>query len=344
MSLAAFTRKYIFEPAGMVHTEWRDNPNRLVANRAIAYDKIDSSYETDMPSEYVYGNGGLLTTTEDLLKWNHFYQQGKFGAPSLLAVQTKTEPFNNGVMHNYAAGLVIGKIMGWNNISHSGATAGYRAYLETFPELGLSFALLSNTSEYNIVAAAAMIRKIFVASKIPEPVKEENKMMVADSSLQMLAGMYRNERDKSVFSLTVKNNQLVLDKSTPLGTIDKNTFAAANFRFVINGPHGMYITLSPADSIPFTKVQSVQQQAGHYEGSYYSAETNSSVIIGLSNGKWTIQLKPGQSYPIEPTYEGAFNMEELGADLIFSIDPADKISRLHVYISRARDIVFEKIK
>src|SRR5205085_1268089 len=38
-TLAEFTKMYIFEPAEMTHTQWRDDPNRLVANRAIAYSK-----------------------------------------------------------------------------------------------------------------------------------------------------------------------------------------------------------------------------------------------------------------------------------------------------------------
>lgn len=36
MSLADFTKKYIFEPAGMKNTEWRDNYSKVVPNRAIA--------------------------------------------------------------------------------------------------------------------------------------------------------------------------------------------------------------------------------------------------------------------------------------------------------------------
>ncbi|HEX6170480.1 MAG TPA: serine hydrolase domain-containing protein, partial [Chitinophagaceae bacterium] len=42
MSLAEYTRKYIFEPAGMKHTQWRDNYKRIVPNRAIAYSRSGS--------------------------------------------------------------------------------------------------------------------------------------------------------------------------------------------------------------------------------------------------------------------------------------------------------------
>ena len=45
MSLATFTQKYIFEPVGMTHTQWRDDPNRIVPNRAIAYSKSAYIYQ-----------------------------------------------------------------------------------------------------------------------------------------------------------------------------------------------------------------------------------------------------------------------------------------------------------
>src|SRR4026209_1459979 len=105
MSLADFTRKNIFDPAGMKHTQWRDNYKRIVPNRALAYSKSGTAYQTNMPNEYVYGNGGLLTTAEDLLIWNNYYLNGKLGNPSLLTKQLTTNPLNSGIMHSYAAGL-----------------------------------------------------------------------------------------------------------------------------------------------------------------------------------------------------------------------------------------------
>ena len=140
MSLADFTRKNIFEPAGMKHTQWRDNYKKIVPNRAIAYSKFGSGYQTNMPNENVYGNGGLLTTAEDLLIWCNYYLNGKLGTPSLLEKQLATSPLNSGIMHQYAAGLFIDKVKGWKFIGHDGATAGYRSNLEAYPELGLSVA------------------------------------------------------------------------------------------------------------------------------------------------------------------------------------------------------------
>ena len=70
MPFAEFTRKRIFTPLGMTHTSWRDDHTRIVKGRAIAYSEPGRQFHNEMPFENVHGNGGLLTTVGDLLKWN----------------------------------------------------------------------------------------------------------------------------------------------------------------------------------------------------------------------------------------------------------------------------------
>ena len=65
-----FTRTRLFQPLGMTHTSWRDDYTRIVKGRAMAYAPRADGFHTLMPFETVYGNGGLLTTVGDLLRWN----------------------------------------------------------------------------------------------------------------------------------------------------------------------------------------------------------------------------------------------------------------------------------
>ena len=67
---AEFTREAIFTPLGMSSTSWRDDFRRIVKGRAIAYSENGGVMRQLMPFEDVHGNGGLLTTVGDLLKWN----------------------------------------------------------------------------------------------------------------------------------------------------------------------------------------------------------------------------------------------------------------------------------
>ena len=346
LTLAEFTRKYIFEPAGMIHTQWRDDPNRIVPNRAIAYAKTGSGFETDMPNEYVYGAGGLLTTTEDLLRWNDFYLQGKLGTSSLLDRQVQTEPLNNGGMNSYAAGLVINKVRGWDNISHNGATASYRAYLETFPKLNLSIAILSNTSQFRINNTAGIVRNIFVPDKTVKQKIPENSISLPEAALNNFAGMFKNERDGSTFQLSVKNGKIFLDGDLPLLTVAPGIFKSDNFQLNVNGTSGWYIPYSPRDTIPFIKVIPAKLPLANladYEGKYFSEEINTTITVQPNKDTLIIHLKPAEDYPLAPTYTDAFRINELDCDLEFTRSPKNKILEIRMNLSGAANIAFKKI-
>jgi CubicO group peptidase (beta-lactamase class C family) len=222
MSLADFTRKYIFEPAGMTHTQWRDNYKRIVPGRAIAYSKNrDGSYEINMPNENAYGHGGLLTTTEDLLKWSEFFGSGKLGGAAFLRKQLATVNLNNGKPNIYGAGLFIGKLWGYDWVRHDGATAGYRAFLESFPQLHLSIALLSNTAEFNVAEFIQPLNTLFVPDREhlivgPSSVVGGDEFMYRHHihKLAAFTGYYYSEETQSGFTVTVKDDQLWMVRST----------------------------------------------------------------------------------------------------------------------------------
>lgn len=349
LNLATFTKKYIFDPAGMIHTSWRDDPNRIVPNRAIAYDKTDSSYKADMPNEYVYGNGGLLTTTEDLLKWNDFYQNGKLGTSSLFAKQIQTELLNNGKENNYAAGLFIKKVLGWDNISHGGATAGYRAYLETYPELNISIAVLSNTPQFNVAGLSGSVSKIFVTDKSPkakatEKAKEQASIVLPVEKLKTFAGNYKSDKEPALFHLIFKGGKLLLDDEITLQPLAENKFIADNFTFEIKGEKGFYFTAPGNDTMLFTKLPDTKlSELGVYVGKYFSEETNSGVSIYLKDGKLMIRLNANVEYALTPTFKDAFIVEVIGGEIKMRRNAENKISTFYVSISRARDVEFKKI-
>ena len=219
MSLADFTRKYIFEPAGMTHTQWRDNYKRIVPGRVIAYSKnSDSSYEINMPNENAHGHGGLLTTTEDLLKWNEYYGSEKPGGAAFLRKQLATEDLNNGKPNKYGAGLFISNLWGYDRIYHDGATAGYRALLEIFPQLHLNIAFLSNTSEFNGNILVGDVAALFVPERADNRKKEirevfpDDEVEVRDAigELNDYTGNYYSEEAQAGFKLEEQAGKLWL--------------------------------------------------------------------------------------------------------------------------------------
>jgi CubicO group peptidase (beta-lactamase class C family) len=351
-SLAAFTNQNIFIPADMTNTQWRDHHNRIVKDRAIAYALTENGYETLMPNEDAYGNGGLITTTEDLLKWNDFYLSGKFGTPSLLTNQTKVVAYNNGKMNDYGAGLFIQKFKRQNLLHHSGATAGYRAFLDLFPDTNLSIAFLSNTSQFDTsrISLVTMLRNIFIAeTSQTKSDKDENNLPVSKSTLSKYAGWYSNDRDGRAVKILVKDDRLFLDNRLLIPqseTMFKIMVPSPTFVHIIDSEKKLQVS-TEVDTVSYSKAESPKvdhEYLNQYTGEFYSAETNSTSKIYIKEGKLMIHLKSNHDYELIPTYTDGFNISGLGGNLYFVKDKNNGIVTMKVSNSRARNIAFEKLK
>ncbi|OYU67611.1 MAG: hypothetical protein CFE22_03745 [Cytophagaceae bacterium BCCC1] len=346
-SLAEFTKQNIFIPAGMTNTEWRDNYKRIVKERAIAYDLTKNGYETLMPNEDAYGNGGLLTTTEDLLKWNDFYLTGKLGSPTLLSKQIKVEAFNNGKMNDYGAGLFIQKFKGQKLIQHNGATAGYRAFLEIFPDINISVAFLSNTSQFEISRLVNTIRDIFLIEKT-KPALSTTKTNLPDSKtpLTTYTGWYRNERDGSSANIEARNDSLFMNNSLLIPQSEKKFKRTGSSILVeMNDPKEMLYIIPDRDTIRYSKAETpmvTNQYLEKYTGKFFSTETNSTITVYLKEGKLMINLKPNSDFELTPTYKDGFN--GLGGNLYFLKNKKNEIITMKVSNGRARNIEFEKLQ
>ncbi|HWA15254.1 MAG TPA: serine hydrolase domain-containing protein, partial [Gemmatimonadales bacterium] len=74
-SLREFAHERIFQPLGMIHTRFRDDHTEWVPERTTAYSPREGGgFAIDMSNWEQVGDGAVVTTVEDLLKWdNNFY-------------------------------------------------------------------------------------------------------------------------------------------------------------------------------------------------------------------------------------------------------------------------------
>jgi CubicO group peptidase (beta-lactamase class C family) len=349
LSHAAFTKKYLFEPAGMKNTEWRGDFRRVVPGRAIAYSLQDSVYEITMPNEDTHGHGGLLTTAEDLLKWNQFYLSGKLGNPSLLPKQIEIRPLNNGKKNAYAAGLDVDSINGWRAISHTGATAGYRAQLEYFPDFGLSFAWLSNNAASVTASVPDDVRDIFVKDISPAAGSGNLK---PDSSISwkkfiIYAGAYSNLQTGSGFTLYSKENGMyVVPAGGPLQPLNENTLAVGRGRLIFQENNQRMVMLINAggDTVLFYKTDTARTDSAslqEYAGKYFSDETESYMYVEVKNGK--LLMYPRKGMEEEATFTYRDGVYYPGAEIAFQRNKKGIITHFFVNVSRARKVAFKKV-
>ncbi len=348
ISLADYTRKYIFEPAGMMHTQWRDDYKRIVPNRAMAYSRAGTSYATDMPNEYVYGHAGLLTTAEDLAIWSNYFLSGKFGKPSLLEKQLSKSALNNGVVHRYAAGLYVDKFRGWTYVAHVGMTAGYRANLEAYPELGLAFVWLSNTSEFDndTLLVAEAVSDMFIPVREPEEkIVHTAPYPVSKDKLTSYTGWYRNTKTGEGVKLYMQHEALYGTQGGKWKPVAENIFltnGAVN-RSVLS-LNGLLIIGPEKDSVYYTRVDSAtlsEKTMLDYVGEYYSEEVGVTYVVQVKNGKLVLLLKPKPAIPLTATYKDGFEIPE---GIVYFARRNNKVVNFNISLPRARNVAFRKIR
>ncbi|MFN7119559.1 MAG: hypothetical protein ACK4TA_22375, partial [Saprospiraceae bacterium] len=297
----------------------------------------------NMPFEMVHGNGGLLTTTADLITWNQNYKTRQIGGKTFAAIQLVAAKTNIGVSVDYAAGLRISEYNGFKEISHSGATAGYRAWLAYYPEPDISVAFLSNDANVNPGEVGMKVIALFLGERIAdEPML--GTIVPDKNSLQQKAGLYKNVRNDDFMRLEVKD-ELLQAYGRPLQATKINTFYQGSARLEFAENKFVRYT-SNGDSATYVKKESFvpnQKELQNFVGAYHSDDVDLTIYVELKGDKLETFIKPDLRATLKPYYKDAFQNSS-GEVLEFQRDKSGKIVRFAFTTGRAWNIPFERVK
>ncbi|MES2050253.1 MAG: serine hydrolase domain-containing protein [Pseudomonadota bacterium] len=336
-SLAEFTRKRMFVPLGMSHTSWRDNFRRVVPQRAIAYSKEGDGYEQDMPFEDVYGHGGLLSSVGDLLIWNEALKQNKLGSEITQQLQHQAT-LSDGRLSDYGHGLFMQEYLGVKEISHGGATAGYRTWLGRFPQHDLSIALLCNSGDAKPGRMAHELAQAILA--LPgAPILPAVPLAFTDAAL---AGSFFNQRNATRVNLTYRDGQLMLPGDTLLRQTSANSFAVKSGTFIFAG-HDNFIARAPgSETTGYQRVTGAMQNLSTYSGRYRNDEVMVTYEVSPESDKLAFRLsdKPDTVFHLAPLAADTFG----GDDIVvrFKRNAAKKIIGASVSSERMFDLAFQR--
>ena len=111
-SLRAFAAERIFEPLGMRHTVFFDDPGQVIEDRAIPYARDggdgNGAWQTALWFLPFTGPSGLFTNVEDLAKWDaNFYDNRLGGGAALIERMQTPGTLENGESTGYGFGWRI---------------------------------------------------------------------------------------------------------------------------------------------------------------------------------------------------------------------------------------------
>jgi CubicO group peptidase (beta-lactamase class C family)/lysophospholipase L1-like esterase len=342
-SFAEFTRKRIFEPLGMTRTSWRDDYTRVVKGRAIAYAAAGAGYAADMPFENVHGNGGLLTTVGDLLRWSGNFDDPKVGGRDFVRELQTPGRLANGNGHGYALGLAVGQYKGLSVVRHSGTTASYRAYLARYPEQRVSVAVLCNAGDSSPREVTQAVADLYVADALrPDP--EPLPARLTDAELDAIAGLYRNVERGDVMQIERDGDALRLGDGTPLTILASNQLTDGDGTTIeLAGAGRAAMDEGDGTLLILERVASAQPTLGALEtlaGTYASEEADTTLVVCVREGKLELARRPDAILPLTPLYADAFE-SEIGT-VIFRRDGAGRPVEFSVVQERIWDLRFRR--
>lgn len=175
MSFADYLKKNIFEPAGMTST-FCEYQMDIIYNRASGYIKgNDRNFRNAALADLSikFPGGGIISTTEDLLRFSIAILNNKLISKNSFEELTKPSQLKNGkTIDNYGLSWVLGKdIKGRRTVSHSGGGTGFTSMLIIYPDNNLASVYLINSRDRHIENPASSLALIYFNEDVPLPKK-----------------------------------------------------------------------------------------------------------------------------------------------------------------------------
>lgn len=224
-SFAEFTKKNIFAPLEMNDTQFGDDHERIIKNRAESYESENGVFKKKALNDSSVGASNLYTTVEDMTKWALNFENPKVGDAELIKRFNEPSLLNNGERVVWAAigddigyhakGQIHWNYRGTKQISHGGHTAAFRTSFWRFPEQRVAVIVLSNDEHFeqvkNVTAIADLYLKNLKPNSDSTSASATNKPIEkANDDLKDYEGRFYNDELEAIYTAKIVNGKLFL--------------------------------------------------------------------------------------------------------------------------------------
>lgn len=349
MSLRAVLEARVFDPLGMAHTSIWDRNTEILAERATGYAPGRDGWGIDHAWNFqMGGDGQVITSVEDLQKWDANFYEPRVGGPGLLErIQTRGV-LTSGDTIPYAMGLVLDRYRGLARVQHGGSWAGFRAQLTRFPEQRTSVVVECNRgdaspSRYADRVADAVLAGAFSEPPVaaaPEP-ETTPAVSLTEAELRRWAGTYRHTARPTYVALEVRDGALRVGGGggalTPLDAVTFRTGGGGEVRFAErNG-----VATATVQNDTYTRVSTARggADAASAAGTYHSEELDASWTLEPDAEGLSVTLPGGERVVLRAGAPDEF----FGQVTVTLVRAGGRVSGLRVYAGRVTGIVFERV-
>ena len=291
-SLRDFARRRIFEPLRMTSTHFHDDHQMIVPRRATGYaPRPGGGFNIDMSNFEELGDGSVMTTVEDLGRWDRNFYTPMVGGKGAIEQLQELGVRADGSKTPYAMGLVLDQYRGIPRVQHTGEWVGYRSSFLRFPRQRLSVILLCNmVGDLDPLALSERVADIYLG--LGEPSSWATPLPLSTSELASYAGKYWNAETFAYLHFVALAGTLGVDTGDSLQKlvyVGHGEFQAQNSttRYAFH-PAATRVTVDAIDDdsdvLVLERVPEVRSQVPNlsdYVGTYYNDE------LGVS---WTLKI------------------------------------------------------
>jgi CubicO group peptidase (beta-lactamase class C family) len=348
-TLSAFAEEHIFKPLGMTHTRFYDDRSVVVPGRVPAYSPAaNGAFRVDWSTNFEkVGDGGLMSTVEDMLLWDRNFYANKLGKGTLLKELLTPGVLNSGKPIEYALGLFVSAYRGLPVVGHAGALFGYRTEILRFPEQKFSVICLCNVSSANPERLNNQIADIYLDGLLKPPAPAATAAAHVDPKPYI--GTYRNAESHAVFELSATGEDLVVfgQHLKALGPGRFSFSPGPELQFTPHDNQGMRVTVTSTDAAPqilerFQAFKPSPEDVAPYAGTYESDELQAKYEFMVKDGKLLLAVNWMEPAALEPTVRDEFRGGAAGASFVFRRDAQGKITAVDVFAGRVRNMRFTR--
>lgn len=346
-SLAEFAEESIFKPLGMVHTRFHDDRKIVVPGRIPAYGVSPAGgYQLNWSTNFdAIGDGGLLSSVDDLLLWDRNFHEDKLGKGSLLRELQARGALDNGKTIEYGLGLGISEHRGLNMVQHGGAMFGYRTAIVRFPDQRLSVITLCNVSAVRARDLATQVAEIYLGGALAAVPAAES----VETDLHSLTGTYRSRTSHSVVQVSIADGALSLDGQA-FKPVTAGHFASTSrdtLEFELAEGEAAALTLSSVDTKPERFERSepytvATADLARYAGHFYSNELQATYRVAVDHGKLTLAVGWLAPVVLEPIARDEFRSAN-GTAVVFRRDSTGAMGGFDLFAWGIKDVAFSPV-
>ena len=195
MPFEAVLEQRLFTPLGMVDTVSVPSDFTLVPGiAALHVAQPDGGWRRGVfPSEEVLGEGGIVSTVDDMLRWLAHLRSPRIGSAASWEQMLAPARLNNGSATTYALGLMIDDYRGLRVVHHGGTVIGGNCQMLTVPAHGLDVILIANGVRASLFDLANSVIETLLGEEVfsappPLPALAERHAALPGASYAALDG------------------------------------------------------------------------------------------------------------------------------------------------------------